>query len=169
VCLLVVLCLWTFEKRIIQKLNSDIQTLPARKQQTVNRSLFQRIDIVQKNLKNETLVGWFILLPVAPCNNSKSTGTISPTILLLCTLLISTISSATAIANMPMDEFLNRFDEMGNSFFLRLENMSRNEQILFVLGGVAAVLAYGKMKSGIDKLSLASSVQRAVMLSHISI
>jgi hypothetical protein len=47
-----------------------------------------------------------------------------------------------------MNGLLERFDEMGNSFFLRLENMNKNEQVLFFLGGITVVLAYGKMKSG---------------------
>jgi hypothetical protein len=47
-----------------------------------------------------------------------------------------------------MDDLLDRVDEFGNSFFLRLENMNRNEQILFFLGCSTALLAYGKMKSG---------------------
>ena len=45
---------------------------------------------------------------------------------------------------MTMDDLLERFDEAGNSFFLRLENLSKGE----ILAAVVVLLAYGKMKSG---------------------
>ena len=47
------------------------------------------------------------------------------------------------------DKILNKIDEWGNSFFLRLENMNTNELVVVVLGGTVALLTYGKMKSGI--------------------
>mmetsp|Transcript_13707 Transcript_13707/g.22668 ORF Transcript_13707/g.22668 Transcript_13707/m.22668 type:complete len:507 (-) Transcript_13707:301-1821(-) len=47
-----------------------------------------------------------------------------------------------------MDEFWDRFDKMGNSFFLKLENISRNE-ILAIMGGITVLYTYGKMKSGV--------------------
>ena len=41
------------------------------------------------------------------------------------------------------DKILNKIDEWGNSFFLRLENMNTNELVVVVLGGTVALLTYG--------------------------
>jgi hypothetical protein len=49
---------------------------------------------------------------------------------------------------MTLDEVLERVDEAGNAFFLRLEDLRAGEAA--ALAGAAAVLllAYAKMKSG---------------------
>lgn len=46
-----------------------------------------------------------------------------------------------------MHDFWDRIDKMGNSFFLKLENLSRNE-VLAIMGGFTLLYSYGKMKSG---------------------
>ena len=47
---------------------------------------------------------------------------------------------------------------MGNSFFLRLENMSKGEQVVAAAAAATAMLAYGKISFDLLQFSIVASV-----------